>query len=102
MNQLTKDPGFRRGLLLGLLIPLLVFALLNGLYYLLDQAELVSNAHFRPNFRLRTTALLGIAADALLLNRFKGRRQLPILRGVVVAISFYVLLWVIFFLKTVL
>ncbi len=102
MNKLFKDPVFRKGLIRALLLPLLIFALLNGLYYLLEQAGWVSDADFRPNFRLRTTALVGIAANAFLLNRLKGRNSLPALRGVVLATSFYVLFWVVFFIKTVL
>ncbi|GEM_PF-2736055 len=93
--------AFKKGLIQALLLPLLLFALLNGLYYLLEQLGWVSSRHFRPNFRLRTTALIGIAANAYLLNRFKGRKGMPALRAVVIVTFCYVALWMAFFAKDV-
>lgn len=102
MNKITQDPLFRSGLLKALLLPIIAFSILNGLYWILEQLHWVSDSNFRPNFRLRTTALLGIAANAILLNRLKGRRNMPALRAVVIATTFYVVLWLAFFAKTVL
>ncbi len=102
MNNNINNSVFRSGLVKALLLPIAVFALLNGLYYLLELAGWVSDANFRPNFRLRTTALIGIASNAVLLNRLKGRRNMPAVRAVVIATSLYVALWLAFFAKTVL
>ncbi len=96
-----RDPTFKKGLLQGIFLPLLIFALLNGLYHLLEQAGWVSSQHFRPNFRLRTTALIGIAANAYLLNRFKGRRGMPAIRAIALITFVYVALWMAFFAKDV-
>ena len=80
------------GALLALVLPALTFGLLWAIFAGLDAADLVSSDDFRPKFRERTTALVAIATNAYLLNRFYDRRAVQSMRGVVI-VTFVLVGW---------
>ncbi len=98
---MIRKNTFRTGLLWALVLPLLGFGLFFGLFNLLEQLGAVSEAGFRPLFRERTSALVGIALNAVLMNYYNRLRFTEAMRGVVVPTVLYVVVWVILFGKTV-
>lgn len=82
------------GLLIGLLLPLVGFALLYEIFALLEQKGAASGAGLSSNFRERTLAIVAIAANLLPMNVYRRRRWELSMRGVVVATAVLALIWV--------
>jgi hypothetical protein len=85
------------GLVYGLLVPALAFAILFGLYSLLDQQGMASSEGLASNFRIRTLALAALAVNLWLIRLFRKRRWEEAMRGVVIATGLFALVWVIYF-----
>ncbi len=98
---MIRKNTFRTGLIAALLLPMLGFGLFFGLFHLLEQFGAVSEAGFRPLFRERTSAIVGIALNALLMNYYNRLRFTEAMRGVVVPTVLYVVLWMVLFGKAV-
>lgn len=94
--------SFVTGLILGLFIPLAVSGGLFLLFKILDQLNIMSVTGFRPLFRERTITLIGIVANALVINRFNKKRFTESMRGVSVATFVYVFIWLLVFWKMIL
>ncbi|MFZ2899636.1 MAG: hypothetical protein WA004_13480 [Saprospiraceae bacterium] len=91
-----------QGLLVGLLVPLAVAAGLFLIFKGLDALNVMSATGFRPLFRERTITLVGIAANALVINQFNKRRFTESMRGVSIATIVYIAVWLLVFWKTIL
>ncbi len=87
-----KD-SWQQGVVAGVLLPLAVYLLLYGVFELLDRAGLVAALSLSENFRARTIALVALAANALLLQRYQKRRMWKAMRGVVLPTSIFIILW---------
>jgi hypothetical protein len=85
------------GLVYGLLLPTITFALLFGLYNLLERQGVVSGEGLAVNFRIRTLALAAIAVNLWLIRLFLKRRWEEAMRGVVIATGLLALAWVFYF-----
>lgn len=85
------------GLGLAIIVPVLVFGILYGLFEVLETAGMVSESGFRPMFRERTTSILGIGANAILLNSFQKKRAYNTVRGIVISTVLLVGIWVLVF-----
>lgn len=81
------------GLLLGLLIPALLFTILYQLFSLLELRGAASGTGFSQNFRERTLVIVAIAGNLWLLNFYRRRRWELTMRGVVVATTVLALVW---------
>ncbi|RMG82796.1 MAG: hypothetical protein D6714_10795 [Bacteroidetes bacterium] len=92
----------KAGLALGIVVPLVGFAVLYGLFSALGSMGIMSEEGLSPNFRLRTTAILAIALNAWVLNKFQARRATNSMRGVMIPTFVYVAAWLIFFAKNIL
>lgn len=90
-----------QGIIAGLLIPLAISAGLFLLFKGLDLLDIASTIGFRPLFRERTITLIGIVGNALVMNRFNKKGFTGSMRGVVIATSLYVFVWLIVFWKTI-
>ncbi|MCB0518951.1 MAG: hypothetical protein H6577_19420 [Lewinellaceae bacterium] len=90
------------GLFLGILLPIVGFAVLYGLYETLDSLGWVSDVGFRPKFRERTIGILAIALNVFLLNYYQKLRFTQSIRGIVVMTILWVVLWMVLFGKYVL
>ncbi|MBK7408044.1 MAG: hypothetical protein IPL49_17475 [Saprospirales bacterium] len=89
------------GLLIGLLIPVVVSAGLFLFFKGLDLLNIGSTIGFRPLFRERTITLIGIVANAFIVNRFNKKRFTESMRGISIATVVYVVIWLVVFGKTV-
>jgi hypothetical protein len=85
------------GLLIGVLLPLVGFAILYQIFALLELKGAASGVGLSQNFRERTLAILAIALNLIPLNIFQKRRWDLSIRGVVIATGIWTLAWVIFF-----
>jgi len=85
------------GVILGLLLPLIGFGILHSLFQFLDRAGAISDIGLSEDFRLRTTGIVAIALNAILLNIFQKRRATQTMRGIVIITFFWVMVWLYFF-----
>lgn len=81
------------GLVLGLLIPALIFTILYQLFSLLEIRGAASGTGFSQNFRERTLAIVALAGNLWLLNFYRRRRWELTMRGVVIATTLLALGW---------
>ena len=88
---------FSIGLILGVLIPLITFPLLYGLFTGLEYLAFASDEGFRPFFKERTSGIVAIGMNAIALNFYQKKRYDDTMRGIVVATFFYVAIWLYFF-----
>jgi hypothetical protein len=85
------------GLILGLLLPLVTYAMLYQIFSLLEIKGAASGTGLSENFRERTLAILAIAVNIIPMRIYQGRRWETAIRGVVIATSVLALGWVAFF-----
>ncbi|MCR9289459.1 MAG: hypothetical protein NXI23_18965 [Bacteroidetes bacterium] len=90
------------GLIIGILVPLIGFPLMYGLFTGLESIGIMDDAGFRPQFKIRTTAIIAIAINAYILNKFQAKRATDSMRGVTIATFIYVIVWMAVFAKTIL
>ena len=81
------------GLVLGLVVPLVLFATLLLIYGFLAEIDAGSDEGFRPMFTERTTGIIAIAVNAFFLNTFFKRRKINSMRGIVIATFLLVAVW---------
>lgn len=95
-KMLQKDT-VAYGLLLAFMLPLLGSLLFYGIFEGLENLGWVSSEGFRPLFRERTTSVVGIALNAWLINQYSKNRSHRTVRGVVLATTALVILWLVIF-----
>lgn len=88
------------GLVCGLIIPFVAYALILSVYDFGDAQGWFDGSSVSETFRSRTQGLLAIAANLITINIFRRKRHEDSMRGVVIATSIYVLVWIIMFGKT--
>jgi len=85
------------GLIIGIVLPMLGFTLLYFGYSQLEAAGVVSQRGFSNMFRERTTSIIAICLNLIPLNQFQKRRSTHSMRGIVIATTLYVIIWVVYF-----
>jgi len=88
------------GLVSGLLIPFVAYAIFDMIYDYGDTAGWFNNSNISETFRDRTKGLLAIATNLITINVFRRKRHENSMRGVVLATGLYVMVWVFVFGKT--
>ncbi len=82
------------GLLMGLFLPLVAYALLLTLFEQLEMAGMLSRQGFSPKFRERTLSIVAICLNVFVLNYYARRRFfMNTLRGIVIATFICVVIW---------
>ncbi len=88
------------GLLMGLFLPLVAYALLLTLFDQMEIAGVVSQQGLSPRFRERTLSIVSICLNAIVLNYYAKRRFfLQTMRGLVIATVICVVVWLVNFWK---
>ncbi len=82
------------GLLIGLIIPITAYVMLNAIFDILEMKNIASDQGLSANFRERTLAIVAIALNLGLMNAYRRRRWETAMRGVVIATSLLALIWV--------
>jgi hypothetical protein len=81
------------GLLIGLILPALLYVILLNLFSLLEIKGAASSTGLSQNFRERTLAIVALASNLWLMNMYRRRRWELAMRGVVVATTALALVW---------
>ncbi|MFM8489965.1 MAG: hypothetical protein ACKOCH_26805 [Bacteroidota bacterium] len=81
------------GLLIGLMLPSLLYVILLNLFSLLEIKGAASTTGLSQNFRERTLAIVALASNLWLMKTYHRRRQELSMRGVVVATTVLALIW---------
>lgn len=89
--------NFIQGLLMGFVIPPLAYLAFTGIYLALENAGLASTEGFSPFFRERTTSIVAIGLNALLLNYFNKKNKTESVRGVVLPTFIFMAIWIYYF-----
>jgi hypothetical protein len=88
------------GLLLGLLLPVVSYAVLLTLFEQLEYAGLISQQGFSPKFRERTLSVVAISLNVFIFNYYaRNRLFINTMRGIVIATVACVALWLFIFWK---
>ena len=90
------------GILIGLVVPFVGYALLLTLFDYLQSVGLVEPNGLSPTFRQRTLSVLAICLNIIPINIFKKRYWDKSMRGVVFPTGLYVIAWIIYFGKHIL
>jgi hypothetical protein len=85
------------GLAIAIILPILGFSILYFGYNQLEAANIVSERGFSNMFRERTTSIIAICLNLIPLNIFQKRRAIQSMRGVVIATTIFVIIWIIYF-----
>ena len=85
------------GLLAGLLIPFVGYAVLMMILEMLGANDTLANTRLNFNFRERTLTLLALALNLIPLQFFRTKRANQAIRGLVLATLAYGVVWVYFF-----
>ncbi|MEL6655999.1 MAG: hypothetical protein AAFY48_21335 [Bacteroidota bacterium] len=85
------------GLLAGVLIPFVGYAILLMILEQLAANEALANQRLNFDFRTRTIGLLALALNLIPMRFFRKRRANQAIRGLVLATMAYGLVWVYFF-----
>ncbi len=85
------------GLLIGLLLPFVGYAVLMMLYEQLEALGWIQPGGLSTDFRHRTTAIVAICLNLWPLNFYQKKRFVNSMRGVVLATSVYVAAWIIYY-----
>lgn len=85
------------GLLVGVIIPFVSYAVLLSIYDYLETAGYVSKVGFSPTFRQRTLSVLAICLNVIPINIYKRKNYTESMRGIVFPTAVYVIAWIIYF-----
>lgn len=85
------------GLVIGLILPFVGYALLLSLYDWLESLGALSQTGFSSNFRQRTLGIVAICLNLIALNYFQKRRLTNSMRGLVLATLVYAVVWFVYF-----
>jgi hypothetical protein len=85
------------GLVVGLILPLVIFAVLYSIFGLLENRGAASGEGLSTNFRERTLAIVAIAINVWPLQVYRRRRWEEAMRGIVVATGVMAIVWLIRF-----
>lgn len=89
------------GLIAGAIIPFVTYAVLLSIFDALDTTGMITDSGLSANFRQRTSAIVAICGNAILMNYMQKRRMTDGMRGVVLPTFIYVAIWVIWFGKSI-
>ncbi len=85
------------GLLIGLLLPFVGYALLLTIFEQLSTAGFLSSEGFSPNFRQRTLSIVALCLNIFPFNYFFKRRHTRSMRGIAIVTVLYAIAWVVYF-----
>ncbi len=83
------------GILIGILMPIVLFGVLYNVFALLENQGWASSKGFSSDFRERTIGVLSIAINLIPMNVYKRRRWEDSMRGVVIATALLAFAWVV-------
>jgi hypothetical protein len=93
MNSFFKRDSVWTGLIIGLLLPVVVYGVLFLLYAFLDSIGVFSDIGFTEDFRTRTLGLISICSNLVLMQTFRKSYRNETIRGILIASMILVTAW---------
>ena len=93
MTSIFKRDDVWTGMLLGLIIPIIVYGILFLIYTFMDSIGLFSDIGFADNFRTRTLSLIAICSNLVLMQSYRRTYRNETIRGILVASMVLVIIW---------
>lgn len=98
-----KKNSFLAGLVVGIVLPLVAFALMYGLFEWIESMGAgKDNTLFSKDFRQRTLGIVAIGLNAIPMNIAFKKKQTQTMRGIVIPTFVFVVTWLLYFGKSVL
>jgi len=94
--MLNQDK-FSIGIIAATLLPIIAYFALTIIFNGLEEGGIASTEGFSPYFRERTSGIVAIGANAILMNYFNKQRHRHSIRGVVLPTFIYIGFWVYYF-----
>ncbi|MBP7184436.1 MAG: hypothetical protein KBA06_02930 [Saprospiraceae bacterium] len=85
--------NFWIGLVIGLAIPVIGYALLLTIFEFLESSGFADSKGLSFNFRVRTLALIGICFNLIPFHLYKNAKYDNSMRGIAVATVIYAMIW---------
>ena len=93
MNSFFKRDSVWTGLVIGILLPVVVYGVLFLLYAFLDSMGVFSDIGFAEDFRTRTLGLIAICSNLILMQTFRKSYRNETIRGILIASMILVIAW---------
>jgi len=93
MNSFFKRDSVWTGLVIGLLLPVIVYGTLFLLYSFLDTLGVFSDVGFAEDFRTRTLGLISICSNLILMQTIRKSYRNELTRGILIASMILVMIW---------
>jgi len=93
MNSFFKRDSVWTGLVIGIILPVLVYAVLFLLYSFLDSIGVFSDIGFAEDFRTRTLGLISICSNLILMQTFRKSYRNETIRGILIGSMILVIIW---------
>lgn len=98
-----KKNSFLAGLVVGIVLPVVAFALMYGLFEWIESMGAgKDNTLFSKDFRQRTLGIVAIGLNAIPMNIAFKKKQTQTMRGIVIPTFVFVVTWLLYFGKSVL
>ncbi|HZV43961.1 MAG TPA: hypothetical protein VFF90_05765 [Saprospiraceae bacterium] len=93
MNSFFKRDSVWTGLVIGIILPVVVYAVLFLLYSFLDSIGVFSDIGFAEDFRTRTLGLISICSNLILMQTIRKSYRNETTRGILIASMILVFIW---------
>jgi hypothetical protein len=93
MNSFFKRDSVWTGMVIGIILPVAVYAILFLLYSFLDSVGAFSDTGFAEDFRTRTLGLISICSNLILMQTFRKSYRNETIRGILIASMILVMAW---------
>ena len=93
MISIFKRDDVWTGMLLGLIIPIVVYGILFLIYTFMDSVGLFSDVGFAENFRTRTLSLIAICSNLILMQSYRRSYRNETIRGILISSMVLVAVW---------
>lgn len=98
-----KNNSLVAGLIVGILLPIVSFAVMYGLFEWIESLGAgKDNTLFSKDFRQRTLGIVAIGLNAFPMNIAFKKKQTQTMRGIVIPTFVFVVVWLLYFGKSVL
>ena len=93
MISIFKRDDVWTGMLLGLIIPIVVYGILFLIYTFMDSVGLFSDVGFAENFRTRTLSLIAICSNLILMQSYRRSYRNETIRDILISSMVLVAVW---------
>lgn len=93
MTTFGKSDSVWVGIVVGIIVPIVVYGILLTIYTLLESMGLFSDFGFAEDFRVRTLILFSICANLVAMQRYRKSYRNETMRGILITSMLLVVTW---------